>query len=108
MNSWMLTLVTFVPAIGAAVLMLFPRGAKIENHAQHDGHDDHPAFASDNTLKWIALIVSLLVFVFSLHLPVHWNYGQAGFQEQFTIDKIWIGSPEIHYHFGVDGISMWL
>src|SRR6185369_2078376 len=92
MNSWILTLVTFVPAIGAAVLMLFPRGAKVEHHG-HDGHDDHPAFASDNTIKWIALVVSLLAFLFSLHLPFHWNYGQAGFQQQFEVNKIWIATP---------------
>ncbi len=107
MNSWILTLVTFVPAIGAAVLMLFPRGAKVEHHG-HDDHDDPPAFASDNTLKWIALVVSLLAFVLSLHLPFHWDYTQAGFQQKFEVDRIWIASPEIHYHLGVDGISMWL
>jgi NADH-quinone oxidoreductase subunit M len=107
MNRWILTLVTLLPAIGAVALMLFPRGAKVEHHG-HDGHDDHPAYTSDNTIKWIALVVSLLVFVFSLHLPFHWDYAQAGFQPRFEIDKQWIASPDIHYHLGVDGISVWL
>ena len=53
-----------------------------------------------------ALVVSLLAFGLSLHLPVHLHRGQPGFQ--FEIDKPWISSPNIHYHMGIDGISVWL
>jgi NADH-quinone oxidoreductase subunit M len=106
MNRWILTLITMVPTAGAVLLMLWPRGARVEHG--HGEHNDHPAYTSDNTIRWIALVVSLLVFVFSLHLPFHWDYSQPGFQKQFEIDHQWIGSPNIHYHLGVDGISMWL
>jgi len=41
-----------------------------------------------------------------LHLPVHYFIGQPGFQ--FEINHPWITSPNIHYHMGVDGVSMWL
>src|SRR5205823_9423937 len=60
----------------------------------------------DRDIKLFALAVSLLAFVASLHLPVHLHRSAAGFQ--FEIDKIWITSPNIHYHMGIDGISVWL
>ena len=48
-----------------------------------------------------------MTFVLSLHLPVHFDRGQAGFQ--FEIEPCrGFRRPNIHYHMGVDGISMWL
>ncbi|HZD94489.1 MAG TPA: NADH-quinone oxidoreductase subunit M [Candidatus Sulfotelmatobacter sp.] len=87
MNGSILTVVTFLPAVGALVLMLMPR--------------------NDRLLRWTALIASLLTFVFSLHLVRFFDYGQHGFQPQFDVNVPWIGQA-IHYHLGVDGISMWL
>jgi NADH-quinone oxidoreductase subunit M len=86
MNTWILTLITFVPLAGAILLALMPR--------------------NDRLIKWTALFISILAFVLSLHLPVHWSSGAPGFQ--FSIDAQWIASPNIHYHLGVDGISVWL
>ena len=60
----------------------------------------------DRDIRIFALIVSLLTFVLSLHLPANFHRGQAGFQ--YEIDRPWISTPNIHYHMGVDGISMWL
>jgi len=85
MNERILTLVTFVPAVGAVVLMLLPR--------------------NDRTLRWTALIFSLLTFGFSLYLPFNFDHARTGFQ--FDINANWIGQT-IHYHLGADGISMWL
>jgi NADH-quinone oxidoreductase subunit M len=84
MDSMILTLITFLPTAGAVLLMLMPR--------------------NDKMLRWVALIVSLVAFAASLHLPVHFQYGQPGFQ--FEVNTPWIGN--IHYHMGADGISMWL
>ena len=81
-----LTLVTFTPLAGALLLVLFPR--------------------RDRDIRIFALVISLLAFVVSLHLPVHFHRIQTGFQ--YEIDKAWISSPNIHYHMGIDGISMWL
>jgi len=86
MNATILTLVTFVPLAGALLLILSPR--------------------KDNLVRWFALVVTVLAFVFSLHLPVHFDRAASGFQYQINIP--WIGSPNIHYHLGIDGISMWL
>jgi NADH-quinone oxidoreductase subunit M len=81
-----LTLITFAPAAGAVVLMFMPR--------------------KDQALKWTAMIVSLVTFALSLHLPAHWTSGAPGFQ--FEVNSNWISSPRIQYHLGVDGISVWL
>ncbi len=80
-----LTLVTFIPLAGALLVLLLPRRAR--------------------DIRWFALIVSLLTFVLSLHLPAHFARGQ-GFQ--FEVDVPWIPAPNIHYHLGLDGISLWL
>ncbi len=86
LNTYILTIVTFIPAVGAVLLMFFPR--------------------RDRDIRWFALFVSLLTFVLSLHLPAHFVNGQQGFQ--FEIKTQWITTPNIHYHLGVDGVSMWL
>ena len=97
-----LTAVIALPALAGFVMMFFPRGA-----AHTDGHG-HTHYGSDNALKWAALVLSLATFVVSLHLPANFDYKVAGFQPKFDIDIPWIASPNIHYHLGVDGLSMWL
>ena len=47
-----LTLVTFLPAIGALALMLMPR--------------------NDRALRWGALIISIATFGISLYLPLNY------------------------------------
>ncbi|MBI2677742.1 MAG: NADH-quinone oxidoreductase subunit M [Candidatus Koribacter versatilis] len=89
-NASILTLVTFLPAIGALVLAVFPRKVIAE--------------------RWFALGISLVNFIFSLHLlrsdiPTQLSTATVF---QFEIDIPWITSPNIHYHLGVDGISVWL
>ena len=86
LNDHILTLMTFVPAVGAFVLALLPRNARV--------------------LRWWALFVCAVTFALTLHLPAHFDYDQAGFQ--FVENHSWIASPAIRYHFGVDGLSMWL
>jgi len=99
-SNWMqeniLTLVVFLPALAAVVLLFIPRRDKI--------------------IKWFAMGVVLLTFVVSLHLPFHFHAGQIGFQ--FEVLKPWMGTgldnktvvgiPVIFYHIGIDGISLWL
>ena len=86
LDSSMLSLVTLIPLAGALLLLVFPR--------------------RDRDIRVFALVVSLLEFVFSLHLPVHFQRAQTGFQ--YEVNNPWISNPNIHYHLGVDGISMWL
>src|SRR5271157_3372990 len=86
LSSIILTLVTLTPLAGALLLMLFPR--------------------RDRDIRVFALVISLLTFILSLHLPVYFHRAQTGFQ--FEIDRQWVSRPNIHYHMGVDGISLWL
>ncbi len=85
MSNSVLTLVTFLPAIGALLLMLMPR--------------------NDRALRWAALIISIATFGLSLYLPIQFDHSVSGFQ--FDVNHNWIGQA-IHYHLGADGISMWL
>jgi NADH-quinone oxidoreductase subunit M len=55
---------------------------------------------------WIALLTALVTFGLTLHLPAHYLLSEAGFQFQQNIP--WIANPSIHYHVGVDGLSLWL
>src|SRR5437870_4208425 len=78
--------VTFIPPARAALLLFVPN--------------------RERDIRVFSLVISLLAFVLSLHLPVHLQRAQAGFQ--YEVNVPWIPTPNIHYHMGVDGISMWL
>jgi NADH-quinone oxidoreductase subunit M len=86
LNHSILSLITFVPLVGAVVLALLPDKGK--------------------TMQWGALAVTLLTFALTLHLPYHYDYAAKGFQ--FDTNAAWIASPAIRYHLGVDGLSLWL
>ncbi len=86
LNDSILTWITLLPAAGAVIVALLPRR----------GH----------VIQWFSLIVMLATLLLALHLPSHFVPGQAGFQ--FEVNRPWIASPNIHYHLGVDGISVWL
>ncbi len=86
LTDHILTLITFVPIAGAIVVAFLPRKGRIL-----------PAFT---------LLVTLVTFVLSLHLPAHFDYSNHGFQ--FVENQPWIAAPAIRYHLGVDGLSLWL
>lgn len=86
LNGSIVSLVAFIPLAGALFLVALPR--------------------RDREIRFIALITTLAAFFASLHLPVHFQRSATGFQ--YELDKAWIPTPNIHYHVGVDGVSMWL
>ncbi len=86
LTDHILTLIAFVPIAGAIVVAFLPRKGRIV-----------PAFT---------LLVTLVTFVLSLHLPAHFDYSNHGFQ--FEENQPWITAPAIRYHLGVDGLSLWL
>src|ERR1017187_6270855 len=83
-----LTIIVFVPLAGALLLALLPDRGK--------------------TMQWGALAVTLITFLLTLHLPFHYSYASQPGTFQFDQNIPWIASPAIHYHVGVDGLSMWL
>src|SRR5437879_50976 len=86
LDPFILSLITFVPLGGALLLMVFPR--------------------RERDIRAFTLAVAVLTFILSLHLPVHFVIGQQGFQ--FDVNAQWVTHPNIHYHLGIDGVSMWL
>ncbi|MGH9595647.1 MAG: complex I subunit 4 family protein [Edaphobacter sp.] len=83
-----LTVIIFTPLAGAVLLALLPDKGKL--------------------MQWGALLVTLITFVFTLHLPIRYDYSAASGSFQFEQNLSWITSPAIRYHLGVDGLSMWL
>src|SRR5580658_1215781 len=88
MTTWpILSVVTFLPAIGALMIYLV-RG------------DDE---AAQRNSKWIALWTTLVTFAVSLILVVRFDTAQPDFQ--FVEKASWLANG-ITYHMGVDGISL--
>ncbi len=85
-QSYLLTVITFLPLLWA-VALLFLRS------------DDH------TWIRRIALTGSIVEFMFSLWLLHGFDLSNPGYQFPEKYD--WIGQI-IHYHVGVDGISLFL
>ena len=83
-----LSILIFLPLAGAILLALLPDTGKLQ--------------------QWTALGITLLIFLCTLHLPAHFNYSTAAGTFQFEQNTPWIPTPNIHYHLGADGLSMWL
>jgi NADH-quinone oxidoreductase subunit M len=82
-----LTLVTFLPLLGAVILLFIP------------ANDD----AGKDLARWIALLTSVVTLILSLWMWARFDNANAGFQ--FVENYEWIGSS-IGYRMGVDGVSV--
>jgi len=87
MEDQILTLVTFFPLLGILLLLLVPK-------QRHD------------TIRAVSLIVSVVTMLLSFWLYSMFDPIANGMQ--FEIDIPWITSLGIHYHLGIDGISLLL
>jgi NADH-quinone oxidoreductase subunit M len=86
--SWpVLSLVTFLPLLGAVLIVVLARG------------DD---WLARGTARWIALWTTLVTFAISLVLIGRFDPASPEFQFVETHD--WLGIAS--YHVGVDGISL--
>jgi NADH-quinone oxidoreductase subunit M len=83
----LLTSLILIPTVGALALLVL-RG------------DDH------KFIKGLALGVSLFEFIFSLLLLRKMDFSLSGYQLEENFN--WISAPPIHYHLGVDGLSVFL
>jgi NADH-quinone oxidoreductase subunit M len=86
MDNIILSLILVTPIVGALLVLLVPDRGKL------------PA--------WVALVTAVVTFLFTLHLPAYFAYNTTGFQFQQHV--LWIASPQIDYHVGIDGLSLWL
>src|ERR1035437_6959113 len=71
-----LTLIVFVPLVGALLLALLPNTGRI--------------------MQWSALIITLITFLLTLHLPFHYSYCAQPGTFQFEQNLPWIATPAIH------------
>ena len=58
-----------------------------------------------NAVRWLALIGALIGF--AVTIPVITGFDTTTANMQFVENMLWIERFNIHYHLGVDGISMW-
>ena len=78
-----LTLTTFLPLVGAALVLLF---------------------GSARLSRWIALATTLATLAVSAPLFLHFDKASSALQ--FVESRDWIPSLDIAYAMGVDGISL--
>src|SRR5262245_3018022 len=83
----LLSLILWLPALGALVLLLLPR----ENESLH---------------RQTTLAFATLTFALSCILPFAFEYTPT--QMQFVDQLPWIPSWGISYLVGIDGVSLWL
>ncbi|THD82843.1 NADH-quinone oxidoreductase subunit M [Aliigemmobacter aestuarii] len=83
----LLSIITFIPAVAAAILALFLRG----NDA-----------AAQRNAKWLALLATTATFLVSLFLLA--GFDPANTEMQFVEEYTWIAG--LQYKMGVDGISI--
>ncbi len=82
-----LSLLLWLPALGAVVLLVLPRDRVV-------------------LYRQVALGFALAAFAVSALLPLTFNTEWAGMQ---FADRIgWISAWGVEYHIGIDGLSLWL
>ncbi|HLF73186.1 MAG TPA: NADH-quinone oxidoreductase subunit M [Anaerolineales bacterium] len=84
-----LTLLTFFPLIGVLVLLFIPGDRK-------------------NTLRWAALVTSLVTFALSLWVLGMFDASNPDLQLVAQYDWITVAGWNIQYYLGVDGLSILL
>ena len=82
----LLSLVIWLPIAGGGAALLAARGG------------------NDRLVRWVALAFSVLTFLVSI--PLFSSFDTTTHAMQFVEKTAWIPTFNIHYHLGVDGISM--
>ena len=84
-DAHLLSLILFVPAIAAVIILFLPDG-------------EH------KLIRWFAFGASLIPFVLSLIVWFRFNPNQPGFQ--FEESSVWYQAIGSSFHLGVDGLSL--
>jgi NADH-quinone oxidoreductase subunit M len=85
-DAWALSLIVFIPAVGAVITMLLPRAREAE-------------------IKWVTLLATLGSLGVTIAVLARFDYGNTA-ELQFQVDKTWIDAINSQYHVAVDGISL--
>lgn len=86
LDDWGLTLLTFLPLVGALLVMAIPK-------------------ADEQMQKAVALLATLATAVVAVLLLAWFDLDNAG-SLQFVIDRSWIDVINSRYIMGIDGISL--
>jgi NADH-quinone oxidoreductase subunit M len=90
MGNWpILSLVTFLPLVGAGLILLLARGTEAAVAA---------------TARWVALWTTLVTFALAVAVWLGFDNSVVGFQMEEKL--AWFPDLNISYHMGVDGISV--
>jgi NADH-quinone oxidoreductase subunit M len=87
MESWILTIITFLPLAGVFFILLIPKDQLV-------------------SIRQSALFFSLMTFIASLCPLTRFDRFASGMQ--FEVNIPWIEQFGISYHVGIDGISLLL
>ncbi len=90
MTQPILSYITFLPLIAIPFILAIPQKSD----------------ALKDVIRWIALIISVVVFFVSLRLYFAFDPSNPGFQ--FVEHHEWIKKYGISYFMGLDGLSFWL
>ncbi|MDW3176167.1 MAG: NADH-quinone oxidoreductase subunit M [Acidimicrobiia bacterium] len=85
-SEWGLSAAIFLPLVGVAVMMAFPK-------------------SEEATHKVIALGTSLIIVVIGIVLMIDFDYDNAG-EMQWAVDHEWISIIDANYSIGIDGMSL--
>jgi len=86
LNHWGLTAATFLPLVGAALMMVIPR-------------------AEEALHKLVALLTTLAVFAIGVALIANFDFDRTR-TLQYVVDRSWIDVINSRYIVGVDGIAL--
>ncbi len=84
----LLSLAIWLPIVAGILLLAF-------------GRDEHA-----NAVRWAALVAAVASFAVTLPLITGFDAGTASMQ--FEENVSWIERFNVHYHLGIDGLSVWL
>jgi NADH-quinone oxidoreductase subunit M len=84
-SQHLLTLILFSPTLAALIVLLLPRDRQ-------------------DTIRWVALLASLIPLALSIVLWIGYDPGQPGYQ--YVVEAGWYDVVNASYHLGVDGLSV--
>jgi NADH-quinone oxidoreductase subunit M len=93
MNSWILTVITFMPLVGA-ILVLLPWAKMLGWDRERE----------QRLIKQGATAISLVPLALAILLWFSYSKALGGFQAEINVP--WISAIGINYHMGVDGLSI--
>jgi NADH-quinone oxidoreductase subunit M len=85
-DDWGVSLATFLPVVGAIVLLFIPAGR-------------------DQLVKIVGTVAGGLALIVGVVVAARFDYGAAG-EIQFDVNNEWIPQINANYHVGLDGMSL--